>query len=406
MHMPLQVSLSIMLGRKRARCEDDDPSSRMQANMRDIFAENLLPATRAAEILRDAAALNPEAPRVLRARGTPSGSNDARDLSRAYMRGSIWPEPYACTIRTRNPRTEEEEWSNIFLALPHEYVYCIQQHGSLDKLSDLSGCDPLTLQHLRSCEAAADTSFIPLGLWGDGVPIQWERAESIETLSMNFVGHSGAYRNLRLPLVTIASKHISDNTWSDISEVLAWSFRQATLGVWPTRRHDGSCFTKADRLTRKGWQGRHIRRDVVVRAILVEMRMDWKYYSSVFGMHAHNLQIGNCWRCRHTPAQVCPMTLDLRVTAMPAGHHADGLHLHASACLHLPACICLLASTFLHALHNPQAMEVGAAAAWRSQSKSHGDCLLDIRNRGKSMNALLQLPYFPFLCVVGWTGFM
>ena len=360
MHAHVQVSLCFMIGRKRARCEDDDPSSRMQAHMRDILAENLLPANRAAEILRDAAALDPEAPRVLRGRGTPSGSNDARDLTRAYMRGSIWPEPYTCTIRTRNPRTEDEEWSNIFLALPHEYLYCIQQNGCIDKLRDLSGCDPLTLQHLRSCEAAADANFIPLGLWGDGVPIQWERAESIETLSMNFCGHSGAHRNLRLPLVTIASKHISDNTWTDISEVLAWSFRHCTLGTWPTVRHDGSCFTKADRLNRQGWSGRHIPRPVTVRAILVEMRMDWKYYSSVFGMPAHNLHIGNCWRCRHTPAQVCLKCLDLRVlVCQPATMLIDRTCMHlpaqvclplAQCCLHLPACS---ACACMPALHSP-----------------------------------------------------
>ena len=49
-------------------------------------------------------------------------------------------------------------------------------------------------------------------------------------------------------------------------------------------------------------------------------------------------------------------------------------------------------------------MDVGGAAAWRSHPKSHGDNLLDIRNRGKQLSALLQLPYFsiPVCCRMDW----
>ena len=303
----MQVSVAfIMLGRKRGRDDIDDPSVRMQTRLRDIMAENMLPANRTAELLRDVAAVDPSAPRVLRGSGSSSSSsrNAARDLCRAYLRNSTWPEPYECKIRTRNPRTEAEEVASISFALPHEYLFCI--HADCDEavLFDLSACDPLTLRHLQYCETASAVRLVPLGLWGDGVPIQWERAETIETLSMNFCGISGPHRNLRLPLVTIASKHVCGNTWTDISEVLAWSFRQCTLGTWPSVRHDGSVFTAADRKNRRGWSGRHIPRPIAVRGVLVEMRMDWKYYVSVLGLPAHNLHVGNCWRCNHTPAQV------------------------------------------------------------------------------------------------------
>ena len=294
-----------MFGRKRVRepeLEGVDPSDRMQARLQDMYSENLVPASRVLELLNDLAAVAPDAPRVLRRRGC--ARNAARDLCRAFLRGGRWPEPYICTVRCRNVRTDAEVPTKLAVALPHEYLHCLHAHGDPSLMYDDTNCDPLTLEHLHRCQAHVGIPLVALGLWGDGIPIQWERAESIEHIAMNFPGISGPHARLRLPLVTIADKHISEHTWDDISEILAWSFRHCVLGTWPAQRHDGTPWTHEDVRSRRGYPGRHVARIVAARGTLCEVRMDWKYYTSLFGLPAHNYLASNCWRCCHTPHQV------------------------------------------------------------------------------------------------------
>ena len=293
-----------MIGRKRARepeLQEAEPTERLQGRLQDMFAENMLPANRVGELLADVALLDPAAAPVLR--GRPNSRNTSRDLGRAWLRGSRWPQPYTCAIRFRDVRADAERTTRIAIALPHEYLYCLHANGDPAKLYESEACDPLTLNHLHKCQEAVGCPLIALGLWGDGVPIQWERSESIETIAMNFCGIAGPHQRLRLPLVSLADKHISEHTWGDISDVLAWSFRHCMLGTWPTCRHDGTPWTREDRAGRRGWAGRHVARTVHARGCLCEVRMDWKYYVSLFGFPAHNLLAGNCWRCSHCPAQ-------------------------------------------------------------------------------------------------------
>ena len=305
-----------MIGRRRIREPElvqGEPTERLQGRLQDIFAENMLPANRVGELLSDIALLDLAAAPVVR--GRPNPGNAARDLGRAWLRGSRWPQPYTCMIRFRDVRTDTEQTTRITIALPHEYLFCLHAHGNPAKLYDSAACDPLTLNHLHKCQEAVGCPLIALGLWGDGVPIQWERTESIETIAMDFAGITGPHQRLRLSLVSIADKHISEHTWGDISEVLAWSFRHCVLGTWPTCRHDGTPWSPEDRQGRgRSWAGRHVARTVHARGVLCEVRMDWKYYVSLFGFPAHNLLSGNCWRCAHTPAQARHMHL---VRGMP-----------------------------------------------------------------------------------------
>ena len=298
-------SLPPMFGRKRVRepaLAEADAVERMQGRLQDMLAENMIPAVRVRELVNDLADVAPEAPRVTRRRG--SAQNAARDLTRAFLRGGRWPEPYVCTVRCHNVRADAEETTKIAFALPHEYLHCLHEHGDPTLLYDSSACDPLTKEHLERCQVHVGAPLVALGLWGDGIPIQWERAESIEHIALNFPGVSGPHSRLRLPLVTLADKHISEHTWMDISEILAWSLRHCVLGTWPVARHDGTPWTAEDRKERRGYPGRHVPRIVVARGTLCEVRMDWKYYVGTFGFPAHNLLAGNCWRCSHTPAQV------------------------------------------------------------------------------------------------------
>ena len=136
---------------------------------------------------------------------------------------------------------------------------------------------PNTLDHVERAEVAAGVGLLPLGLWGDGVPCQWDRAESIEAISLNLPGQCDEYKQLRLPLVSFPKKFTSTNTWLDIFEVLSWSFRALASGISPRHRHDGSPWIASDR-----WRSTAQRRNpsraeappIEQRATLCEVRAD------------------------------------------------------------------------------------------------------------------------------------
>jgi hypothetical protein len=166
-------------------------------------------------------------------------------------------------------------------------------------LHDRAGMDPLTLKHLVSCEASAGSRLLALGIWGDGVPCNWDRSESAECFTMNFPGQSGEFKPLRLPLTALSRKQISEHTWFDILSVLSWSLRIAAAGVWPVARHDESAFSKAD-----CHRAKQAGQPLGVRAALAEVRGDWKMFGEVFGFPKWNTKAGVCWRCNCRPDQV------------------------------------------------------------------------------------------------------
>ena len=88
--------------------------------------------------------------------------------------------------------------------------------------------------------------MVPLGLWGDGVPCNWDRTESVEVVSLNLPGQGGQYKNLRLPVTALSRKLVTDGTWDDIMAVVAWSLQYAAIGKFPTERHNGSPWLPSD----------------------------------------------------------------------------------------------------------------------------------------------------------------
>ena len=78
-------------------------------------------------------------------------------------------------------------------------------------------------EHLRYCEERAGATLLGLGLWGDGVPCNWDRTESVETLSLNLPGQKGRFQAMRLPIFALSKKQMIEETWEDVFELVAWS---------------------------------------------------------------------------------------------------------------------------------------------------------------------------------------
>ena len=203
---------------------------------------------------------------------------------------------YWAQVRCVCRRTGEEKLEWLAFSLPHEIVKVLAEQGDLEKLKARAGLDPLALQHLLECELGESCALLALGLWADGTPCNWDRTESVDTLSLNFPGLAGELKNLRIPVTALSHKHVGPNTWHDINAVVKWSLMVLATGEWPTCRHDGSQWLKSDAKRRNG--------PSLPRSCLVEVRADWDWFAKVYGFPAHNLSAGNCWKCKNTPSEV------------------------------------------------------------------------------------------------------
>lgn len=276
------------------------PARRLRPNLQDLFASNQISGSRVQEIINDVAAAGNDDFERLRG---PLGGNASRNLRRSFLKRSQWPHIYWAQIRVLNLRTDEEELQWCAFQLPHEYLDVLARLGSMDVLRSKTGLDPLTLNHLTFCERQAGGELVALGLWGDGVPVNWDRTESVETLSMRLPGQAGRWKHMRMPLTAVSRKQISEHTWHDIMAVLKWSFTHCAAGTRPTIRHDGSAWRASDsyrsRLVLKSG-----RLHDGVRASLCEVCGDWKMFGETFGFPKHNTKAGCCWKCTCTPEQV------------------------------------------------------------------------------------------------------
>ena len=276
------------------------PGKRLRANVVDLYANNVLAASRCQELINDASGAGASGLGDLRRQRS---QNTSRFLRKAFEKRSQWPKDYWAQVRVKKPKTDEEEWSWCALCLPHEYLQMLARLGDREVLHDRAGLAAASLAHLQSCEAKAGQQLVAMGLWGDGVPTQWDRTETVEAVSLNLPGQSGKWAPMRLPVTAFPRRRVSENTWDDVLSVVAWSLQHAAVGVHPSCRHDGSAWLSSDRLRAKSSGER-----ALARAALVEVRGDWVFFAEVFGFPRHNMSSGICWRCRATPAEARDQT--------------------------------------------------------------------------------------------------
>ena len=296
---PQGILWRAMLGRKRDRA-----GRPLQEQFRNLVAENSVAATTIRDLTRGVRDVAPGALPQLPRSSARTDSNAQRNFARAFLRGSVWPRVYWARVRCLHPRTDSVRYEWIAFGLPHEYLCRLSRRSAVNVLGDRRGLDPVTERHMRSAETQAGVRLLPLGLWGDAAPTQWDRNESIETLSLNLPGQAGDYKQLRLPMVAFAKKHTCAHTWEDICSVLAWSFQILATGIAPVCRHDGSPWLRSDSWRQRGHPDRASAPAVPIRAALCEVRADWVFHTAVFRLPAHNRVAGNCWLCTHTPAEV------------------------------------------------------------------------------------------------------
>ena len=347
---PPTVAWQMLSKLSRPYNADEFPQAKsLRANLVDLFASNVVSGHRAQELFADAHAAGAANIGALSRRSHKKHA--CRDLSRKLLKLSAWPDLYMAKIRVWNTKVAKEEESCMAFLLPHELLARIAKFSTRQVLMSTSSLDPKSLTHLQNCQARSGQALLACGLWGDGVPCNWDRTDSLELFTLNLPGLPAPWSNIRIPLCALSKKHISSkNTYDDLLGVLAWSFKHLAIGKAPSARHDGSPFGALDGTRRKTIAGKSLD----IAGTLVEVRGDWKFMKECFAFPAWNENAGCCWMCTCTPNGV---------------------------------------------------RQVGADAPWRQRQNrlSHFQVLQRIQNRGVILSPLFQVPWLKSECFrVDW----
>ncbi len=290
-----------MMGKRRLNYDPamlaEEPGKKLRANVEDLFARNTLPGTRTQTLVNDMADCGIPEFQGMKKRHTKDA---ARNLRRTFLSNCLWPKGYWAEVRVKNKRTgkSEKQWCEFLL--PHELFAMLHRFGNDTALCSTDGMDVKTLEHYRYCQEQSQCqTLLGVGIWGDGVPCNWDRSETVETISINLPGQTGDWKQLRIPIVGLSSKQVIDDTWVDLFEVIAWSFQCAASGYYPASRHDGKAWLARSDAERRKTAGKSLD----IKAALVECRADWQFHSKVFALPGWRTLRGCCWRCNCTPDQ-------------------------------------------------------------------------------------------------------
>ena len=152
----------------------------------------------------------------------------------------------------------------------------------------------------KACESWGNKpgSMFPLGLFGDGVPIQGRMNQStLDFFTLNLAG-SPTFAQLRIPIVCLNAKHSAGwPTCLAISQVITWSLQSLGEGKFPSKRHDGTDWNVCEDKVRARKAGL----SMPGKAALVQMRGDWDWNCKWYGAPQHNKLKGMCWLCKAKP---------------------------------------------------------------------------------------------------------
>ena len=330
------------------------PHKRLKSNIEDLMFSGDISALRGQQLAIDGQDSKPEhLEHIVRAgnRGRCPG-NVFRDVLRRKLKRKNWPSLYYAHLRVMNLKTQRMERTWVPMLLPHEIVQAIASKADMQTFLSQEGLTNESKAHLEWASAqmkVASSTVLFCSLWGDGVPCNWDRSQSIECFSLSFPGLTNtAWGTLRIPLFGINKKFIiKSQTLDDALQVVSWSFNALASGQWPCKRHDNKAWLPTD-----SKRAKEANKCLLLRGVLGEVRGDWVFYKSTFRFPQFNETRGSCWRCSVTPA------------------------------------------TF---------RDVGANAAWRVQRLSHYHLMARFVELGVSISPIFSSPFLKATCFkVDW----
>ena len=135
-------------------------------------------------------------------------------------------------------------------------------------------------------------------MWSDGVPVSWDRNESIQCWTWHLPGLvSNDHRAMRLPCTVVPKHKCLLKTMDFVFQLFGWSLQCLFHGKFPEVAHDGAPF-------QDGYRKRLAGQAMGFRALLLEIKGDWEFYSDVLHLPRWNNTEGICFLCKATKEHV------------------------------------------------------------------------------------------------------
>ena len=233
----LVSSVGIMFGKKTSSNDEAaSPGTKLKHEIIDSYAKGEISSHKRARMLTQAGNAKVASCQL----GSSVGRT--RDLHRTLKRHSGWPPLYHCEVPVTR-QTGELFYVSLAFLLSHEVLHVLMEAGDEATISSREGLDHMALAHLTGCEEQVGAQFIGLGIWCDGVPVSWDRSESIQWWTWNLPGMvQKHHRQLRLPFTVIQKHYVAAETNDFIFNLLGWSLQQMFVGSFPMSKHDGTPF--------------------------------------------------------------------------------------------------------------------------------------------------------------------
>ena len=162
-------------------------AKRLRENLVDLYASNIVSADRAGNLFSDAELAGAAHVKDLAMKSC--SKNCSRGLMSKLLKRSSWPSLYYAKIRLYCLKKQQIVLQWVPVLLPHELLAALLQYNDVGALCRTSSAAECTKTRIESLSNEHNIKqLIGFGLWGDGVPANWDRSESYEILSLNLPG--------------------------------------------------------------------------------------------------------------------------------------------------------------------------------------------------------------------------
>ena len=217
---------------------------------------------------------------------------------RKIKKGIKLPKPYYAEIPTKDRKTGKPSTAWFPFMLIYELLshMMLSMAGAFKELVEFpleSGYAKIKEKWCRDHKMPADELVFPIGIHGDGVPIQTRG--SIFVISWNICSIKKSERNY----YTCISKDDlcpcgcgGRHSLDAIMEVFKWDMLNLYIGQRPKKRHDKKEWLPSDSDRKKETA------PLGMRAGLFQSRGDWPWFKWLFGFKGWKSKNHVCWKCK------------------------------------------------------------------------------------------------------------
>ena len=177
--------------RPRTFTSEDIPApKRLREHLADLFLSNEVSAARVQSLAADGHAAGASS-MDLRSAGKSGAipGNISRDLRRKLLRRSPWQRLYYVKVQVFDVKKQAIVRKVAAFALPHEIMHVLVLHSGKAPFLNTAGMCAKTLSNIQGIKAELQVQELcGLGLWGDGIPVSWDRSQSVDTWTMSIPG--------------------------------------------------------------------------------------------------------------------------------------------------------------------------------------------------------------------------